>query len=91
MEDVRSLTLGLPTCAFAVGHALTSESGTEATTVTSQLAELLERPDLPSGDRLFLTALQSILSGSRDPALASDPALSYDAAAEIVLLLEALG
>jgi len=39
----------------------------------------------------LVSALQAILSGSRDPALASDPALDYDDAVEVRLLLERLG
>ena len=37
-----------------------------------------------------LKALRAILVGNRDPALADDPALDYDDAAEILLLLERL-
>ncbi len=77
--------------AAAVGHALTSEPGTgQAGEVASQLSELRERPDLPASLQAFVPALQAILSGSRDPALASDPALFYMDAAEIVLLVEAV-
>lgn len=36
----------------------------------------------------MLPALQAIVAGSRDGALASDPALEYDDAAELILLLE---
>ncbi|MCP4108550.1 MAG: tetratricopeptide repeat protein [Desulfobacteraceae bacterium] len=39
----------------------------------------------------LVSALQAILSGSRDPALASDPALDYQNAVEVKLLLERLG
>jgi hypothetical protein len=38
----------------------------------------------------FLTALQAITTGSRDRSLAEDPGLSYDQAAEVLLLIEAL-
>jgi tetratricopeptide (TPR) repeat protein len=38
----------------------------------------------------FLTALQAITAGSRDRSLAEDPGLSYDQAAEVLLLIEAL-
>jgi tetratricopeptide (TPR) repeat protein len=38
----------------------------------------------------FLTALQAITAGSRDRSLAEDPALHYSAAAEVLLLIEAL-
>ncbi|MFM8278435.1 MAG: tetratricopeptide repeat protein, partial [Cyanobium sp.] len=38
----------------------------------------------------FLSALQAITAGSRDRSLAEDPGLSYDQAAEVLLLIEAL-
>ena len=38
----------------------------------------------------FATALQAIIAGSRDPALADAPDLSYDTAAELRLLIETL-
>jgi hypothetical protein len=38
----------------------------------------------------FLTAFQAITAGSRDRTLAEDPGLSYDQAAEVLLLIEAL-
>jgi hypothetical protein len=38
----------------------------------------------------FLTALQAITAGSRDRSLAEDPGLTYDQAAEVLLLIEAL-
>jgi tetratricopeptide (TPR) repeat protein len=41
--------------------------------------------------KALVSALQAILRGSRDPALAENPALPYDGAAEVQLLLEALG
>ena len=41
-------------------------------------------------DRHFVGVLQEILSGSRDPAPASDPGLNYEIAAELRLLLESL-
>ncbi|WP_295884787.1 tetratricopeptide repeat protein [uncultured Thiohalocapsa sp.] len=54
------------------------------------LAELEAEPDLPDSLRPFLAALQAIAAGSRDPALAEDPALHYISAAEVLLLIEAL-
>jgi hypothetical protein len=38
----------------------------------------------------MLPTLQAILNGNRDPALAADPALDYDDAVELLLLLETL-
>jgi hypothetical protein len=42
---------------------------------------------LPAQLRTFIQALQAILNGSRDPALANAPDLHYTMAAEILLLL----
>jgi hypothetical protein len=39
----------------------------------------------------MLPKLHAILHGDRNPALAADPALDYDDAAELLLLLERLG
>jgi hypothetical protein len=38
-----------------------------------------------------IRAVVTILNGSRDPALADDPALHYGDAAEVLFLLERLG
>lgn len=58
----------------------------------SRLQRLAEDPRW-QGDtaKALVSALQAILRGSRDPALAENPALTYDLAAEVQLLLEALG
>lgn len=56
-------------------------------------ASLLQQPaaDPRAASLLpFLTALQAITTGSRDRSLAEDPGLSYDQAAEVLLLIEAL-
>jgi tetratricopeptide (TPR) repeat protein len=53
----------------------------------AQLTELQQLPDLPAYAKPIFTALTAILSGSRDPALADDPDLDYDDAAELLLLL----
>jgi tetratricopeptide (TPR) repeat protein len=57
--------------------------------VASSLQQLTAEPawaeHLP-----FLTALQALTAGSRDRSLAEDPGLSYDQAAEVLLLIEAL-
>jgi len=57
----------------------------------AELAQLAKKPDLPDYARRLLPALQSILSGSRDRALAADPNLYYRDAAELHLLLDRLG
>ncbi len=54
------------------------------------LDQLDGRSDKPAYLSPVLVALRAILAGNRDPALADDPALDYDDAAEILLLLERL-
>jgi tetratricopeptide (TPR) repeat protein len=54
------------------------------------LLQLSQRPDLPDSLKLLIHALQAVLRGARDPALAADPNLDYDDAAELLLLLESL-
>ena len=73
--------------AAGVGQAIASA---QVEAMASQLGELAGRPDLPDDLRQVIPALQAILAGSRDPALASDPGLDYDDAAELRLLLESL-
>lgn len=55
-----------------------------------ELAKILS-PASPDWAKALISKLQAILHGSRDPALADDPALEYDDAAEVLLLLERLG
>jgi hypothetical protein len=62
----------------------------KTTQISAELAELTQRPDLPEYLTPLLAALQKILAGSRDLTLADDPALNYDDACELILLLEAL-
>jgi tetratricopeptide (TPR) repeat protein len=72
--------------ALALRQALASGDQAEATTLLQQLAD-----DQDFANQLaFLTALQAITAGSRDRCLAEDPALDYDEAAEVLLLIEAL-
>ena len=71
-----------------VAEALTSHASAEA---AAELAALAQEPDLPAYLPPILSALQAILAGARDPALADDPALDYRNAAELRLLLEPLG
>jgi hypothetical protein len=82
----QSYDIGAQTCA-AVAQAI--EQG-ETTALAQQLGELLAANDHPRAKAL-LPKLQAILGGSRDAALSSDPALDYDDAVELRLLLEALG
>jgi tetratricopeptide (TPR) repeat protein len=54
------------------------------------LAKLRESPDLPASLRTLIPLLEAVLAGSRDPALAEDPNLNYDDAAELLLLIQSL-
>jgi tetratricopeptide (TPR) repeat protein len=72
--------------ALFVRQALASGDLAEATSLLQQLAG---DPDF-ANQLPFLTALQAITAGSRDRSLADDPALDYDEAAEVLLLIEAL-
>jgi hypothetical protein len=71
-----------------VAQALATSQCADA---TAPLAALAQRPNLPDYVPPVLTALQALLAGARDPALADDPHLHYDDAAELRLLLEQLG
>jgi hypothetical protein len=69
-----------------VGQAIQQGDITEA---EQQLARYLG-PNASPCARALIPKLQAILHGARDPALAEDPALEYDDAAEVALLLEGL-
>ena len=56
----------------------------------TQIAELRQIPDLPARFRTFIPLLESVLAGSRDAALANDPNLDYQDAAELLLLIDRL-
>ena len=74
----------------AIAQAIQTGSPSETTTLAQGLAELLETEANPRG-KVLIPKLQAILAGSRDAALADDPALDYQDAVELQLLLEALG
>jgi hypothetical protein len=73
--------------ALAVTQALQSAGPAEVQALLTQVAA---DPDLPDWLAPFVHALQQICAGSRDPALADNPALDYTMAAEILLLIETL-
>ncbi|MCP4282861.1 MAG: tetratricopeptide repeat protein, partial [Gammaproteobacteria bacterium] len=73
-------------CAL-VAQAIQKGDTTEAEEI---LASYLT-PDAESWAKAIIPALQAILRGSRDAALAEDSALDYDDAVELRLLLEGLG
>ena len=77
---------GAQLCAL-VAQAIQEGNITE---VEQELADYLE-PEAEPWAKAMIPALQAILCGSRDAALAEDPALEYDDAAELRLLLEELG
>ena len=62
----------------------------DATEVTQFLAQAATAADTPAWLKAMLPKLNAILHGDRDPTLATDPALNYDDAAELLLLLETL-
>ena len=71
-----------------VAQALATAQTTEA---AAQLAEIAQRPNLQDSVPPLLAALQALLAGARDPALAADPRLASHDAAELRLLLDQLG
>jgi hypothetical protein len=68
-----------------VTQALTTHQSAEA---ASALATRAQEPNLPAYLLPALIALQAMLDGARDPALADGPNLTYRDAAELRLLLE---
>jgi tetratricopeptide (TPR) repeat protein len=64
-------------------------SGGDPAEAASSLQQFTADPRA-AGMLPFLTALQAITAGSRDRSLAEDPGLTYDQAAEVLLLIEAL-
>ena len=51
---------------------------------------MAENPEAPAYLKALIPALKAILNGARDPALADDPNLDFDDAAELQFLLEDL-
>ncbi|NQU21273.1 MAG: tetratricopeptide repeat protein [Candidatus Nealsonbacteria bacterium] len=70
-----------------IGQAIAQNQTQQAEAMLSQLTQ---RPDLPDYAKALIPKLHAILTGSRDAALADDPKLEYDDAAELLLLLEQL-
>ena len=58
--------------------------------VKKHLDEVAKDPKIPDEGKLLISKLQSVLTGSREKELASDPNLNYIDAAEILFLLEKL-
>jgi tetratricopeptide (TPR) repeat protein len=72
---------------LAVTQALRSGKTAEVATLLQQRAAEPEAAGLLP----FIGALQAVVAGSRDPALADQPELDFSMAAEILLLIESLG
>jgi tetratricopeptide (TPR) repeat protein len=72
--------------ALAVTQALSADHADQA---ASLLQKIAARPDAASLHP-FIRALQAIVAGSRDRALADDPGLDHTMAAEILFLIETL-
>lgn len=72
---------------FAMTKQLAASGPAATFSFLQQVAATL---NLPKPVRTFIQALQAILNGSRDRALANAPDLHYTEAAEILLLIEAL-
>jgi tetratricopeptide (TPR) repeat protein len=71
---------------LAVTQALRDGDPAQAVNLLQQLATDPEAAKLLP----FIGALQAVVAGSRDPALADQPGLDYTMAAEILLLIESL-
>jgi tetratricopeptide (TPR) repeat protein len=69
--------------AYTIRHGDTTEA-------IQFLARAAAAADTPARLKIMLPKLHAILHGDRAPALAADPALNYDDAAELLLLLETL-
>jgi tetratricopeptide (TPR) repeat protein len=82
----QGLSVGAQLCAM-LAQQLQGGEKTETEHVLAQLQEL--KVDSPWA-KTFISKLQAILGGSRNPSLADDPNLGYDDAVELQLLLEAL-
>lgn len=72
---------------FAVTESLVAGN---ASTAKSLLQQLAAHPMATGPHGTFIRALQAIVAGSRDRALADAPDLNYGMAAEILLLIETL-
>ena len=70
-----------------VAQAIQQGNTTEAEQILAQYSRVA---DAPPPFKAMIPKLQAILNGARDPALAADPDLDYDDAAELRLLLESL-
>jgi len=80
---------GRPTAGLCTEIAQMIANGLREEAVNG-LAKRRKMPDVPPDAYPFFDALATVVAGSRDPALADNPALDYRDAAELLLLLEHL-
>ncbi|MFQ4136886.1 tetratricopeptide repeat protein [Nodosilinea sp. PGN35] len=73
-----------------VDHVLGLLAQQQTDEVQSLFTELTNNPEVPDSPKRLIQAMVAILNGSCDPALADDPALNYDDAAEVLFLIERL-
>ncbi|MCI5228229.1 MAG: hypothetical protein D3918_16645, partial [Candidatus Electrothrix sp. AX2] len=71
-----------------IAEAMQQGKGEE---MAQELGQFAEAEDTPDWLRAAAPLLLAVLNGSRDAALADDPALDYDDAAELLFLMERLG
>lgn len=74
-----------------VDEVLDLRSQQKADEVQALFDQVASDADAPDSLIKLMQAVATILNGSRDTALADDPALEYGDAAEILLLIERLG
>ncbi|PSN78313.1 hypothetical protein C8B47_17490, partial [filamentous cyanobacterium CCP4] len=73
-----------------VEHVLGLLAQQQVDAVQSLFVELINNLKVPVPRKKLIQAMVAILNGSRDPALADDPALDYDDAAEVLFFIERL-
>lgn len=71
-----------------VEHVLGLIAQQKVDEVQSLFDQLINDPNAPDSLKLLVQAVVAILNGSRDPALADDPAFDYGDAAEVLFLIE---
>jgi hypothetical protein len=85
------LAHGLDTPPLGIPTDLRALLSAQEHQLREQLHGFISDPHAEPYLRAFAPALLAILEGSRDPALAANPALFYADAVELTLLLEQLG
>ncbi|PSN19107.1 hypothetical protein C7271_09090, partial [filamentous cyanobacterium CCP5] len=70
-----------------VDHVLGLLTQQQVDEAQSLFAKLTDNPEVPDSQKQLIQAMVAILNGSRDPALADDPALDYADAAEVLFFM----